>query len=146
MDRANYFHDGYTQSGFVAAVPLMHGALRFSYRPALVEERSRLADSAAALKSHLYDRQAAAYTAEKIVRWDLTDRAGNEVAVSAAALLRLQPGLFVKLHRIVLGWIPSDVDPAWPEATRERHFEEETAAVLAGESIGETREGQDEKN
>src|ERR1700674_886459 len=103
MIGANYFHDGYTQGGFIAAVPLMHGSLRFTFRPALVEERSQLSDAAATLQAHLYDRQAAIFTAQKILLWDLTDVGGREVAVSAEALLRLQPGLFVKLHRIVLG-------------------------------------------
>jgi hypothetical protein len=146
MIGANYFHDGYTQSGFIAAVPLMHGSLRFTYRPALVEERSQLSDAAAALKSHLYDRQVAMFTAQKIVLWDLNDAEGREVAVSAEALLRLQPGLFVKLHRIVLGWIPSDIDPAWPAETMDRALDDETEAALAGHSVGELREEHDEKN
>ncbi len=53
MIAANYFHDGYTQSGFIAAVPRMHGELRFTYRPALVEERSQLSEAARQLKPHL---------------------------------------------------------------------------------------------
>ncbi len=146
MNPANYFHDGYTQCGFIAAVPMMHGSLRFTYRPALVEERSQLSDAAAALKSHLYDRQAAMFTAQRIVLWDLTDVEGDEVAVSAEALLRLQPGLFVKLHRIVLGWIPSDVDPAWSEDIQDRALDDETESALSGHSVGELREEHDEKN
>jgi hypothetical protein len=146
MNPANYFHDGYTQSGFIAAVPLMHGSLRFTYRPALVEERSQLSEAAAALKSHLYDCQVAMFTAQKIVLWDLTDSEGREVAVSADALLRLQPGLFVKLHRIVLGWIPSDIDLAWPAKIEDRALDVETEAALTGRSVGELREEHDEKN
>ncbi|MBI3837399.1 MAG: hypothetical protein HY288_05645 [Planctomycetia bacterium] len=146
MQRANYFHDGYTQRGFIGAVPLMHGSLRFTYRPALVEERSQLSDAAATLKSRLYDRQVAMFTAQKIVLWDLTDVEGREVAVSADALLRLQPGLFVKLHRIVLGWIPSDIDPTWPAETMDRMLDDETESVFSGKTVGELREENDEKN
>jgi hypothetical protein len=146
MIGVNYFHDGYTQSGFIAPWPLMHGSLRFAYRPALVEERSQLSEAAATLKSHLYDRQVAMFTAQKIVLWDLTDVAGRDVAVSADALLRLQPALFVKLHRIVLGWIPSDIDPAWPAETLDRALDDETASALSGQSVGELREEHDEKN
>jgi hypothetical protein len=146
MIGANYFHDGYTQNGFIAAVPLMHGSLRFTYRPALVEERSQLSDAAATLKPQLYDRQAAIFTAQKLVLWDLADVQGREVAISAEALLRLQPGLFVKLHRIVLGWIPTDVDPDWPAETVARALDDETDSVFSGRPIGELREEHDEKN
>jgi hypothetical protein len=109
MIRANYFHNGYSQGGYLAAAPLMHGSLRFTYRPAMVEERSQLSDAARQLKSYLYDRQAALFTARKIELWDLTDEGGREVPISA-----------VKLHRIVMGWIASDVDPAWPQETQDR--------------------------
>ncbi len=145
MIRANYFHDGYSQDGYVAAVPLVHGALRFTYRPAMVEERSQLTDAARRLKSHLYDRHAATFTAQKIVAWDLTDR-GRDVPISAEALLRLQPDLFVKLHRIVAGWLASDVDPAWPSETRDAAVEVELAAALEGRPVGEVQRERDEKN
>jgi hypothetical protein len=146
MIRANYFHDGYSQSGYVAAVPLMHGSLRFTYRPAMVEERSQLTDAARQLKSHLYDRHAAVFTAQKIVLWDLTDQRGREVPISAAALLRMQPELFVKLHRIVMGWIASDVDPDWPQETQERALDLEIESALAGRLVGEVCREHDEKN
>jgi hypothetical protein len=146
MNPSNYFHDGYTQSGFIAELPLMHGSLRFTFRPALVEERSQLSDAAAALKSHLYDRQVAKFTAQKIVLWDLIDVEGREVAVSAEALLRLQPALFVKLHRIVLGWIPSDIDPTWPPESLDRALDDEIESVQTGQSVGELREEHDVKN
>lgn len=145
MFRANYFHDGYSQDGYVAGVPLVHGALRFTYRPAMVEERSQLTDAARRLKSHLYDRHAAAFTAEKIIAWDLTDR-DRDVPVSAEALLRLQPELFVKLHRIVAGWLASDVDPSWPAEVRDGALEVELAAALEGRPVGDVQRERDEKN
>jgi len=146
MERANYFHDGYTQQGFIAAVPLMHGSLRFSYRPALVEERSQLSEAAGRLRAHVYDAHVARFAAQKIVAWNLVDANAREVKVSAEALLRLQPELFVKLHRIVLGWVPSDVDPAWTAEERERVTEEEAEAALAGRVVGDVRQEHDEKN
>lgn len=146
MLRANYFHDGYTQPGYIAAAPLLHGSLRFCYRPALVEERSQVSDAAVELKSHLYDRHVAAFAAGKIVSWDLADAAGHAVPIAADALLRLQPELFVKLHRIVLGWVASDVDPEWPAETSDRMDELATEAVLAGRTVGELRQETDSKN
>jgi hypothetical protein len=143
---ANYFHDGYTQHGYLAAVPRKHGALRFTFRPALVEERSQLTEAARALKPYLYDRRAAAFTAEKIVAWDLVDARQTPVPPSGEALLRLQPDLFVKLHQIVAGWRVSDVDPTWPAAERERALDDELAAAEAGKPPGEVREERDAKN
>ncbi len=127
-------------------MPLVHGSLRFEYRPALVEERSQLSDAAAELKSHLYDRHVAAFVAGKIVSWDLADAVGQDVPIAAAALLRLQPELFVKLHRVVLGWAASDVDPRWPAETADRHDELATSAVLSGRTVGEVRQEADLKN
>jgi hypothetical protein len=146
MERANYFHDGYTQDGFIVAVPLMHGSLRFTYRPALVEERSQLSEAATRLRAHIYDGHVARFAAQKIVVWDLVDAHLREVPISAEALLRLQPELFVKLHRIVLGWTPSDMDPEWSPNTRERAAEEEAAAALSGRLVGDVRLEHDEKN
>jgi len=70
----------------------------------------------------------------------------REVPISAESLLRLQPELFVKLHRIVLGWVASDVDPAWLAKERERSTEDEAEAALAGRAIGDVRQEHDEKN
>jgi len=146
MSRADYFQDGYTQSGLIAAVPRLHGALRFTYRPALIEERSQLYDVAGRLNSHLFDCHVARFLAQKIVDWDLVDAERQPVPASAEALLRIQPELFIKLNRIVLGTAPSDVDPDWPPETRDRLLDEKAAAALAGRTIGEIREENDEKN
>jgi len=142
----NYFDDGYLQQGYVAAVPRLHGALRFTFRPTLVEERSHLVDAARQLQSAAYDRHAAQFTAAKLVSWDLRDSAGDEVPFSAEALLRLQPELFVKLHRTVAGWLPSDVDPAWDDETRLPALDAEAAAVLAGRPVGDWLQESREKN
>ena len=146
MIRSSYFDDGYTRPGYIAAMPLMHGGLRFTYRPALVEERSQLNDAARQLASHLYDRHVAAFTSEKLVLWNLIDSHDEPVPISPRALLRLHPEVFVKLNRIVLGWIASDIDPEWPQETRDQEGEDELAAVLTGVPVGESREEHDAKN
>ncbi len=146
MLAVNYFHDGYTRSGYIAAAPRLHGDLRFTYRPALVEERSQLGDLARRLKPHLYDRHAAAFTAQKLVDWDLVDARESPVPISGETLLRLQPDLFVKLHQIVSGWLASDVDPAWSDDDRDRELNDELDAAVAGRVIGDVREERDLKN
>ena len=58
----------------------------------------------------------------------------------------MQPELFVKLHRIVMGWIASDVDPDWPQETQERALDLEIESALAGRLVGEVCREHDEKN
>jgi hypothetical protein len=146
MNSLSYIHDGYTQEGYIADVPRLHGALRFAYRPSLVEERSQLADLAARVRSQAYDRYLATFIADKLVSWDLQDCNGADVPIAAESILRLQPELFGKLHGVVLGRQASDLDPCWPTDAESRLFEAETEAALTGRTIGEVREEQDEKN
>jgi hypothetical protein len=146
MSRADYFHDGYTERAWIAAVPGLHGALRFSYRPALIEERSQLYDAAGQLNAHGFDCHVARFLAQKIVAWDLVDAHGQPVPTAAETLLRIQPELFIKLNQIILGVTASDIDPNWPAETRDRLLDETAQAALAGRTIGEIREENDEKN
>jgi hypothetical protein len=146
MSRADYFHDGYTQKGFVAAVAALHGPLRFTYRPALIEERSQLYDAAAQMNSHLFGCHIAQFLNQKLVDWDLIDIHRRPVAPSAESLLRLHPELFVRLNQIILGTVASDIDPNWPRETQDRLLDEKAEATLSGRTIGEIREENDEKN
>jgi hypothetical protein len=111
-----------------------------------VEERSQLNEAARQLAPHLYDRHVAAFTADKLVAWNLTDGRHEPVPISAGALLRIHPDVFLKLNRIVLGWVASDADPEWSPENRQRAEEVQLAADLAGRTVGAVREEQDAKN
>jgi hypothetical protein len=145
MRCANFIADGYTQPGYIRPVERLYDAMRFRFRPVLAEERNRLIDVAGSSIAG-YTRQMAALMAEKMVDWDITDHLGNEVELSAANLLRLQPELSLKLQQIVLGAIASDVDPRWSDEQVNRLAEEELAATVAGCTIGEARQQESEKN
>jgi hypothetical protein len=142
----NYLTDSCTRPGHIAAAQQLHGPLRFTFRPALTSERSRLAEAAGEMNPEAFDAHAAGFLAGKLVRWDLHDDQGQPVGVSAEALLRLQPELFVKLYSVVLGATASDIDPEWGDAEREEHHAEVQLAEQTGRSIGEVREEGDEKN
>jgi hypothetical protein len=146
MPGTNFIADGYTQPGYIRPVEGLHHALRFRFRPVLAEERSRLADMAGASTSTSYLRQMAALLAEKLEAWDVTDHRAQDVEISAANVLRLQPELLLKLQQIVLGAVASDVDPRWSDEQLDRLAEEELAAARAGCSIGEARQQEAEKN
>jgi len=146
MQLTDYFDDGYTRDGFIAAVPRLHGALRFSYRPVLVEQRGELRAAGAKLDSRGCTRHVAAFLTSQLVAWSLVDRRGQPVPVEADRLLRIHPELLIKLQNIVLGFVPSDVDPAWDEPAMQRELDESAAAALSGSTVGEVREERDEKN
>jgi hypothetical protein len=77
--------------------------LRFRFRPVLSAQRSALVEAAERSTAGQFDRQARELLAEKLVAWDLIDPAGQPVEIAREAIDRLQPELFLKLYRIVLG-------------------------------------------
>ena len=61
-------------------------------------------------------------------------------------ILRAQPDLFVRLHKIVAGWLATDVDPAWPPEVKNRALAEQLEAALTDRLVGDVRQERDEKN
>jgi hypothetical protein len=141
---SNFIADGYTQPGYIQPVERLYDAMRFRFRPVLTEERSRLTEAATTSAGFL--RQMAALVAEKLVEWDIRDPLGNDVEISPAHVLRLQPELLVKLQQIVLGAVASDLDPDWADEQINRLADEELAASTVGCTIGEARQQESEKN
>jgi hypothetical protein len=146
MTCVNFLADGYTQSGYIQPVERLHHALRFRYRPVLSSQRSALIETAERLSAAQFDRQARELLAERLMEWDLADPYGNSVAIAREAIDRLQPELFLKLYRIVLGYSPSDVDPQWPARQQEELAAEVREAEIAGRTVGEVRQDRHEKN
>ncbi|HEX4147700.1 MAG TPA: hypothetical protein VHY20_01880 [Pirellulales bacterium] len=138
--------DGCTLAGYVAAAPGLHCALRFQYRPATISERICLAVSDGPEAAREFARHTAALLAEKLVSWQLVDAGMAAPPISAAAVLALQPQLFEKLHHIVLGYVASDIDPAWPLATADEVLRDEVAAQASGRTPGEVGCERREKN
>lgn len=141
MRFANFIEDGQTRDGFIDAVPGLHEALGFSYRPMLPEEQAAHTDKADKFSGQKWIQFTAAQLAPRIVSMD-----GQMGAVTAACLLRLQPRLFGRLRGIVLGIDPSDINPAWaPDVAREA-AEEEFASALSGRPLNEVRDEASVKN
>ena len=147
MSRADYFHDGYTQSALIAAVPRLHGALRFTYRPALIEERSQLYDAAGQLNSHLFDCHVARVPGPKDRRLGSGRRTpaagrprGRIDAADAARNVRQaesdHPGHRRLGHRSQLAARKRGIGCSTNRPRRRS----------AGRTIGEIREENDEKN
>jgi hypothetical protein len=115
--------DGFTESGYLKAVPRLHEALRFKFRPCLVQESSRYFQEAANLGPEEADRKAAELIASKLVSWDLhypSNKTGT-VPVSPESVLRLKRRLFQRLLEIIVGLAAPDDDPNGDPQERADH-------------------------
>jgi hypothetical protein len=146
MKLTNYIPKNFLQSGYIAALPQLHDALRFCYRPAVVLERAELRAAAAADPPGALERCAAAMLLSKIACWDYHGPDGPILPITRENLLEMHGEVFCKLYQIVFGMRPSDIDPAWPPEKVAEQASDERLAAAAACSIGEIREEYHEKN
>jgi hypothetical protein len=140
-----FISDACTLPGYVAASPGLHVALRFQYRPATISERVQLAAPGQDAPSQGFAHRTAALLAQRLVSWELPDAAVQQ-PVSAQSVLALQPQLFEKLHHVVLGYVASDIDPAWPAEVGAEVLRDRAHAESSGRTPGETADERREKN
>lgn len=114
-----YFDDGYTQELTVDATQ-WHPAVSVTYRPMVRSEYARHNAAMAKCDSDLekMERQAAAALAGQLKSWDLTDRDGKEVSISADTVSRIEPHLFGTLYEAVVH-APHKVEPPATESPAE---------------------------
>jgi hypothetical protein len=136
--------DGYTEEGYIKAEPFIHGELRFRFRPRLVEEKSQILDQADAAgrngESDKFDQRVAKMLSLAVAEWSLKDSKGGTVAISARTILQLKPRLNYKLYQIVMGMIPTDIDPNWPAEKQDAALDQEYESALSGKSPAAVRE------
>jgi hypothetical protein len=125
---ASYIPDQYTEHGYIAERRNLHGALRFQFRPMLLDERSLFSQANIQNKPREQNRNIAKLLAEKIVCWDLKDAGKKDapLAITIDNMLRLQPALFDRLFGIIMGNDAFDDDPDLPEPAKT--FDEATEA------------------
>lgn len=134
MTDSAFIHDGYTKRGYIKANPGFHPAIRFVWRPALIQARSEwFAKLAQQTDAKAKDATVARFIASRLVSWDLTDEKGNAVVLDgktpgqrAEIVLRMEPNLFDRLFAIVASQQPSDIDPDLAE----RVTHPETISIL----------------
>ena len=132
--------DGYTEPGYIRAEEGLHGELRFSFRPILVEQQAPLVVSLETMKPVEKVRRIAQVIAEQVNQWSLTDAQGDPVPVTEKTTRRLKFSVFYRLWGIVLGTEPTDIDPEW---SQEHTDEERCLQSRAAESetpVGQVKE------
>lgn len=141
-----YIPDGYTESAYLAAAERVHPALRFEYRPVTVKESAVYNRAVKTLEDEKLYEHAATWAAGRLISWDLADKSGQPVPVSAATLLALRPPLFFKLQAVLLGNSPGDLDPRLEAAAKAQEEQDRAAAEAAGKTLAEWRAERDAKN
>jgi hypothetical protein len=139
--------DGYTEPGFIQAIPGLHGDLRFTYRPMLVEVNAEVGEAFKSLSSADCERKAAAVLADHLKTWDVVHpKTKAPVPVTPANLLRMKSAVFSRLWGIVRGLDPTDIDPKWTAEQKQQATETKFESALTGDTPGMVREVADEKN
>lgn len=144
--RSDYINDGYTEEGFIAAVPGLHGELRFKYRPFLVEEEFVLSTAAEKMDPAKGHRAYVSAIAARLVEWSLADRNGKTVEIAAASVGKLCIPLWYRLKTIMRGLGPLDIDPSATDQQKEESADLALTAILEGKPIGQLTEEANEKN
>lgn len=141
---SSVIYDGLTEKAFIAAVPRLHGEMRFKFRPPTTERINRFLDGLKKNSLVAMCKAEAESMATNIVEWDLTDPDGKTLPIKTATVAALQPSLFKRVKEIVLyGADGGDLDPA-DEA---KELMEVTAdSAEKGLSLAQIREDRDVKN
>ena len=119
--------DGYTEQGYLKAVPGMHPDVRFLFRPMSTPQRAKLLNAGDKTKDQLklFRLQAEAIIEEwkLLLEWNITDVAGKALPVTVESMMKLKPRLFFGIIAIITGTEPSDIDDEAPhrqaEATKD---------------------------
>ena len=120
--------DGYTLKGYIAAEKGIHNEFRFEYRPMMTEQKVAMNNGLTRRAKDPLDQErflAKLVAANHLVSWDLFDERGDEVPVSANAILEnLLPPIWTKICSIVMQAMPSDVDPSADDESKDQVFNE----------------------
>jgi hypothetical protein len=135
------FIDG-TEDGYLAPAEGIHGGVRFSFQPLLVEERSLFLDKMEKCKDRAQQDRVTAMELEKILRkWDLTKPDGTMVPITAKNILRLKFRLFNDIQAIAIyGTRGSDSDPGEPVEVKLELDRTEVVSAMDGTNLNDAVE------
>lgn len=103
-----FLGDGYDEVATIPARPGSWSEVRISYRRLSADENSEVQAKCRLFPHISRARHYAESFAAKITDWNLLDRDGKKVAISAENLSRLDVDFFDLLTEYLLGTLPSD--------------------------------------
>jgi hypothetical protein len=132
------FIDG-VEDGYLAPSEGIHGGVRFTFTPLLVEERSAFLDKMEKCKDRAQQDRVTAIELERIIKsWDLTRPDGNPVPATAKNILRLKFRLFNEIQAIAIyGTRGSDSDPGEPIEDKLETDRTEIVSAIDGSNLND---------
>lgn len=138
--------DGYTEVGYIAAVPGLNPAIEFRYRPVLFDQvDAHRAAFVSPVNFKTRYKVPPAVISHYVKVWDICDPASGEVLpVTAENCSRLKASVMERMYWIVLGLQPSDLRDCEVAGKEQQELEDE--ADLTGRYDAELRQERDAKN
>lgn len=137
-------YDGLNEKGYIAAVPRLHGEIRFEFRPPTAESLGRFIDGRKNRSTAGLFRAEAEGMALRLVSWSLLDPDGQPLPIKSATVGALNIALFNRLKDIVIyGTDGGDLDP---EEDVAELLETTALAAEQGLTVAAIREDRDVKN
>lgn len=129
--------DGWTMRGYLAGVANVHPPFRFAYRPCTPPERSVILQALDGKSPQETDAILAKTLAARLKSWSISKTPGGDAApITPAFLLRLFPGIFLRLCAIVIyGSQAPDTDPEAQESQSVGVNAESLEAAISGKSL-----------
>jgi hypothetical protein len=134
--------DGYNEKFYVAPEPGLYGSIRGTFRPAAKPARTRITERIEKLSEADADKVTAEEIAPRILSWSEEDAQGKPLVITPETVLGLKPELYRVLAGIVMGYVPTDLDPEWPAEEQDAY----RAAIKERRLAIEARELADQKN
>jgi hypothetical protein len=103
-----FIGDGYDESATIPAMPGKWSEVKIRYRCISADEESEVFAKQKLFPTRSSVAHFAELMATKIQGWDLKDRAGNKVPVTADAIKGLSPLFYDVLLQHINGTLPSD--------------------------------------
>ena len=108
---AKHILDGRTEPGYVAALPGIHDALRFTFRRALGWENAQIRREPLGLKPKEAEYQWAKFIRAHLASWDARDAKDEMLPLSDDNVYALNPALQEAVLGIVMSQRASDPEP-----------------------------------
>lgn len=119
---SNYIaDDGYNEKFYVAPEPGIHGSIRGTFRPASKPARSKHTQRCEKLTDEEADKATAEEVAPRILTWSEVDKDGQPRPITPETVLGIKPALFQILTGMVMGYVPTDLDPTWPKEEQDAY-------------------------
>lgn len=106
-----FIDDGFTEAGYICAVPGLRPACRFEYRPCISEERAAFSQKTKGLEGNEIESRSVLFLLERLVSWDQKGPDGVVRPITEANIRRLRPSTASRMFGIVIGTEASDADP-----------------------------------